>query len=70
MMNLKVCSWNAHSLDLAKEAYLFNYVIDEKIDVCGVCETWKDYNTSNYAGFMCLVCLLYVTDVDLRFFLV
>ena len=51
MMTLKVCSWNAHSLDLAKEAYLFNYVIDEKIDVCGVCETWKDYNTSNYAGF-------------------
>ena len=50
MMTLKVCSWNAYSLDLAKDAYLFNYVIEEKIDVCGVCETWKDYNTSNYAG--------------------
>ena len=47
---IRVITWNAHSLDLAKEAYLFNYMKKERIDFAGVSETWRTYNGRKYAG--------------------
>ena len=51
MNTLRLCCWNAHSLDLFKEACLFNFCDEEKLDYIGVCETWKNYDMAKYAGF-------------------
>ena len=51
MSSLRLCCWNAHSLDLSKEACLFNFSEREKIDFIGVSETWRNYDMTKYAGY-------------------
>ena len=70
MMTLKVCSWNAHSLDLAKRLIYLIMLLMRRLMFVVFVRLGRTTIRLIMPVFMCLAYLLYVTDVDLRYFLV